>query len=243
MTVTLGRWELIAFIAAVVILLSPVLYLLTARTVAPLPAAGPAVFVGSEKCQKCHETAYKKWLGSDHDRAMDEANDKTVLGDFNNVSYTDPYNNITSRFFRKDGRFFVETEGPDGLPGIFEITHTFGFHPLQQYLVPFPGGRLQCLTIAWDVKRKTWYRLPPYDVDGPEDWLHWTRGAQTWNEHVRRVPFHSSNQRAIIPTRANTRLPGLRLMSGVRHAMDQAQNTWSGRINRQWPEPMPTTTP
>jgi tetratricopeptide (TPR) repeat protein len=177
----LGRWELIAFIAAAVILLSPGLYLLTARTVAPLPAPAPAVFVGSGKCQKCHETTYKKWLGSDHDRAMDVANDKTVLGDFNNVSYTDPYTNITSRFFRKDGGFFVETEGPDGLPGIFQITHTFGVHPLQQYLVPFPGGRLQCLTIAWDVKRKTWYRLPPYDVDGPEDWLHWTRGAQTWN--------------------------------------------------------------
>ncbi len=178
---SLARWELVALIAAVVILLSPGLYLLKAQTVAPLPVAGPAEFVGSEKCKKCHETTYKKWFGSHHDLAMDVANDTTVLGDFNNVSYTDPYNNVTTRFFRKDGKFFVNTEGPDGQFGDFEISHTFGAYPLQQYLVPFPVGRLQCLTIAWDVEKKSWYRLPPYDVEGPDDWLHWTRAAQTWN--------------------------------------------------------------
>jgi len=175
------RWERIALVAAIVILLSPVLYLLKAKTVAPLSAAGPAEFVGSEKCKKCHETDYNSWLGSHHDLAMDVANETTVLGDFGDVSYTDPYNNVTSRFYRKDGKFYVNTEGPDGQLGDFEITHTFGVTPLQQYLVPFPDGRLQCLTIAWNVEKKTWYRLPPYEVEGPNDWLHWTKGAQTWN--------------------------------------------------------------
>ena len=139
------RWERIALAAAIVILLSPVLYLLKAQTVEPLPAAGAVEFVGSEKCKKCHETAYNKWNGSHHDLAMDVANDTTVLGDFNDVSYTDPYNKVTSRFYRKGDKYFVQTEGPDGQPGEFEITHTFGFYPLQQYLVPFPDGRLQCL--------------------------------------------------------------------------------------------------
>ena len=174
-------WERIALAAAIVILLSPVLYWLKAQTVDPLPAPVPVAFVGSEKCKKCHETAYNKWNGSHHDLAMDVANDTTVLGDFNDVSYTDPYNNVTSRFYRKVGKYFVQTEGPDGQPGDFEITHTFGFYPLQQYLVPFPDGRLQCLNIAWDIEKKTWYRLPPYEVEGPDDWLHWTRGGQTWN--------------------------------------------------------------
>ena len=175
------RWERIALAAAIVILLSPVLYLLKAQTVEPLPAAGAVEFVGSEKCKKCHETAYNKWNGSHHDLAMDVANDTTVLGDFNDVSYTDPYNKVTSRFYRKGDKYFVQTEGPDGQPGEFEITHTFGFYPLQQYLVPFPDGRLQCLNIAWDIEKKVWYRLPPYEVEGPDDWLHWTRGGQTWN--------------------------------------------------------------
>lgn len=29
----------------------------------------------------------------------------------------------------------------------FEIAYTFGFEPLQQFLVEFPGGRLQALII------------------------------------------------------------------------------------------------
>ena len=175
------RWERIALVAACVILLSPALYLLKSQTVEPGPVAGSSEFVGSEKCKKCHETAYNKWRGSHHDLAMDVANDTTVLGDFDDVSYTDPHNNVTSRFYRDGDKFMVQTEGPDGQPGDFEITHTFGFYPLQQYLVPFPDGRLQCLNIAWDIEKKSWYRLPPYEVEGPDDWLHWTRGGQTWN--------------------------------------------------------------
>ena len=174
-------WERIALIAAIVILLSPALYLLKAGTMEPRSAPGPAIFTGSESCKKCHEVAYSKWRGSHHDLAMDVATEASVLGDFNNVTYDDSYNGVTSRFYRKDGKFYVETEGPDGQPGEFEVAYTFGVYPLQQYLVPFPGGRLQCLNIAWDVKKKSWYRLPPYEVKGPDDWLHWTRGAQTWN--------------------------------------------------------------
>ncbi len=175
------RWERVALVAACVILLSPLLYLLKSTPVTPPAAEVAAEFVGSEKCKKCHETTYNKWLGSHHDLAMDVANDTTVLGDFNDASYTDPYNKVTSRFFRQGEKFYVNTEGPDGQPGDFQITYTFGVTPLQQYLVPFPDGRLQCLNIAWDVVKKQWYRLPPYEVQGPEDWLHWTQGGQTWN--------------------------------------------------------------
>lgn len=175
------RWERTALVAALVILLSPAIYLLAGRHQAPPPEEPTARFVGSEACRDCHKTAYDKWRGSQHDLAMAEANEQSVLGDFNDAVFTDPHNHVTSRFYRRDGRYFVETEGPDGKPGEFEIAYTFGVYPLQQYLVPFPGGRLQCLNIAWDVERKAWYRLPPYDVKGPDDWLHWTRGGQTWN--------------------------------------------------------------
>lgn len=173
------------------ILLSPLLYVLMFGTKAATPVREPARFVGSAACKKCHEATYKKWFASDHRLAMAEARDDTVLGDFNDVRYTDPHNHVTSRFYRKDGKFFVETEGPDGKPGQFEITYTFGAYPLQQYLVPFPGGRLQCLNIAWDVEKKTWYRLPPYDVASSQDWLHWTRGGQTWNAMC--AECHSTN--------------------------------------------------
>ena len=38
--------------------------------------------------------------------------DKSVLGDFGDATFD--YYGVRSRFFRKDGKFFVETDGPDG---------------------------------------------------------------------------------------------------------------------------------
>jgi hypothetical protein len=83
---------------------------------------------------------------------MAVADEKTVLGDFNDVIFEK--HGIESRFYRRDGHFFVHTRGPKGEIAEFEITHTFGWYPLQQYLSPFPNGRMQCLPIAWDEREK-----------------------------------------------------------------------------------------
>ena len=48
------------------------------------------------------------------------------------------YYGVHSRFFRRDGKFLVETDGPDGKLATFEVKYTFGLDPLQQYLVQFP---------------------------------------------------------------------------------------------------------
>ncbi|SHO51276.1 tetratricopeptide repeat protein [Desulfopila aestuarii] len=173
--------ELVALTAFIALLVSPFIYLMRPERHAKRLDSPPLQFVGSQKCGTCHQQALGKWQGSYHDLAMAEANAQTVLGDFADVVYRDPYSGVESRFFQKEEKYYVETEGPDGKPGIFAITHTFGAYPLQQYLVPFPGGRLQCLNIAWNSKDKQWYRLPPYEVKGPDDWLHWTRAGQTWN--------------------------------------------------------------
>jgi len=176
-----GLLQIAALIGAVVALLTPLAYLQRSEHKIAEPETREAHFVGSENCKSCHEAAYDKWKGSHHDLAMAVATEESVVGDFENALFTDPHNSVTSKFYRKDSKFYVDTEGPDGTLGSFEITHTFGTYPLQQYLIPFPGGRLQCLNIAWDVEGKRWYRLPPYEVAGSSDWLHWTKGGQTWN--------------------------------------------------------------
>ena len=43
---------------------------------------------------------------------MQEVDDKTVLGDFDDATLTQF--GVTSRFFRKDGRFMVHTDGSSG---------------------------------------------------------------------------------------------------------------------------------
>ncbi len=179
---SLKRWEIAGCIATFFILLAIPLDLLKTvhfrRADSPALESPSASFVGSENCTSCHKGEYDKWRGSHHDKAMDVANKETVLGDFDDATFE--RDGITSRFHRKGSRYYVNTQGPTGSMDDFEITHTFGVYPLQQYLVPFPGGRLQCLPIAWDSKDNRWFRLPG-GTDDPEDWLHWTRSAQNWN--------------------------------------------------------------
>ena len=129
-------------------------------------------FVENATCAACHSKQYIEWLGSHHERAMQIATDKTVLGNFNDTSFT--HFGIKSRFYKKDGKFFVRTEGADGRLGDFEIKYTFGVEPLQQYLIEFPRGRLQGLTVAWDTQRKRWFHLYPDEKISPDDPLHWT---------------------------------------------------------------------
>jgi Flp pilus assembly protein TadD len=156
----------------------------------------PAAYVGEPACTKCHEGQTKEWRQSDHARAMAVATEATVLGDFGDASFS--YAGITSTFFRRDGKFFVRTDGPDGALRDYEIRYVFGYRPLQQYLVEFPGGRMQCLGIAWDTRPKAqggqrWFHLYPGEKVVHTDPLHWTGPNQNWNYMC--ADCHSTNLR------------------------------------------------
>ena len=199
----LRRWQIAALVALVVIVVSIPLYAISESQRAdpnPVLAETRATFVGREQCIDCHTAAYESWLGSHHDDAMDIANDETVLGDFNDVEFE--HRGITSRFYRKDGKFFVNTEGPGGEMAEFEVTHTFGVEPLQQYMVPFPGGRLQVLSVVWDVERGQWISLNPDTDIAADDWLHWSRNGQNWNGMC--AECHSTNLRKNFDPETNT---------------------------------------
>lgn len=137
------------------------------------------IYVGDQACISCHKTEHDQWQLSDHYKAMQPANDSTVLGDFNNTTYT--ADGVTSRFFKKDGKFFINTQGPDGKNHDYEIRYTFGYYPLQQYLVAFDGGRMQATRQSWNSKDKKWFHQYAGQKITTTDWLHWTGNGQNWN--------------------------------------------------------------
>lgn len=148
---------------------------------APRPAPR---FVGSAACRECHAPEYQAWQGSQHDRAMQHATASTVLGDFNDAVFR--YAGVETRFFTRDGKFFVRTDGADGALADFEVKYTYGVYPLQQYLVEFPDGRVQALSITWNARPKTeggqrWFHQYPNEKIDHRDELHWTKRAQNWN--------------------------------------------------------------
>ncbi len=136
---------------------------------------------------------------------MQVANDKSVLGNFDGVKFG--YAGVTSTFFKRDGRFFVNTDGPDGKLADYEIKYAFGVAPLQQYLVEFPGGRMQALGIAWDSRPKDrggqrWFHLYPGQNIKAGDPLHWTGIGQNWNFQC--AECHSTNLRKGFDAQTNT---------------------------------------
>jgi predicted CXXCH cytochrome family protein len=157
------------------------------------PAAPPELrenaFVGDQTCRTCHANEYKAWTGSGHFKAMLPAGDSTVRGDFNNKTLV--ADGVTSHFFKKDGKFYINTQGEDGQNHDFEVKYTFGYYPLQQYLIEFPGGRMQATRVSWDVKSKKWFHQYAGQKIPPHDWLHWTGNAQNWNTMCARC--HSTN--------------------------------------------------
>ena len=168
-------------------------------------------YVGGQVCEACHPREAERWKGSDHALAMQPANSATVLGNFDNAIFEK--DGVTSTFFSRDGEYFVRTDGPDGQLHEYKIAYTFGVDPLQQYLIAFPNGRYQALSIAWDSRPtaaggQRWFHLYPHEKIDHRDILHWTGPLQNWNFMC--ADCHSTN-----------------LQKGYRLAEDRYQTTWS----------------
>lgn len=145
---------------------------------------GPAHFVGTAACVGCHAEQAEAWRGSHHDRAMDVASAQTVLGDFDDATFTQE--GVRTTFSRDGERFLVRTQGADGALQTWPVGWVLGVDPLQQLLIAMPDGRIQPLDVAWDARPpeaggQRWYSLHPDEPRPPGDPLHWTGPAQTWN--------------------------------------------------------------
>ena len=151
-------------------------------------------YVGNASCVVCHDKETHEWKGSHHDLAMQIADDNTVKADFNNTTFN--YNGIVSTFYKKDAKFMVNTDGPDGKLHDYEIAYTFGVYPLQQYMIKFPEGRVQVLDPTWDSRPKEeggqrWYHIHADDNVTAGDVLHWTGPNMNWNYMC--ADCHSTN--------------------------------------------------
>ncbi|MBJ6138488.1 tetratricopeptide repeat protein [Marinobacter litoralis] len=151
-------------------------------------------YVAAHTCESCHKSEHESWSDSDHAWAMRPATDQSVLGDFNNTRFIE--GDSETRFVMRENNYWVEISGPEGLLEAYRVAYTFGYKPLQQYLIEFPGGRLQALTIAWDSRPKKdggqrWFSLYPEKHFASGDALHWTGRYQNWNAMC--ADCHSTN--------------------------------------------------
>ncbi|WP_287649103.1 tetratricopeptide repeat protein [Accumulibacter sp.] len=196
-------------------------------------------YVGAAVCRTCHEAEYRAWSGSNHDRAMQATSPDTVLGDFADARFRQ--HGVESRFYRRGDRFFVRTDGPDGKLADYEISYTFGVYPLQQYLIAFPGGRYQALSIAWDSRPKAqggqrWFHLQPDRRVDHKDPLHWSGNYQNWA--LQCAECHSTGLRKGYDKTSNTyhtTYSEISVACEACHGQGSRHVEWANRVRPPYP--------
>jgi predicted CXXCH cytochrome family protein len=151
-------------------------------------------YVGTDKCQSCHLKEYQHYKTSDHFHAMDTASSRSVLGNFKNSFFV--YQGDTNFFYQRDGQYFVRTVDSTDVKKEFKVSFTFGWKPLQQYLVSFSDGRIQALPFCWDTRPKEkggqrWFHIYNKEKVLPGDELFWQGINQNWNYMC--ADCHTSN--------------------------------------------------
>src|SRR5262245_31629977 len=174
-------------------------------------SASQPTYVGGQACSSCHQAQTQLWQESHHALAMQPADSKTVLGNFNNTTFSK--DGVTTVFYTRGETYWVRTDGPDGELHDYKIAYTFGVEPLQQYLIELSNGRYQALSIAWDTRPaetggQRWFHLYPQEHLTAKDELHWTGPQQNWNFMC--AECHSTN-----------------LQKNYRPKDDRFETTWS----------------
>ena len=141
-------------------------------------------YVGMEACADCHQSQVAAWQRSHHAMAMQPANVQSVLAPFEGEVFS--LGATEARFFKRDGHFWINALGSDGVRQDFQVHYTFGFTPLQQYLVATDKGRLQAFDIAWDSREQDkggqrWFHLQPEENPQPGHPFFWQGAYQNWN--------------------------------------------------------------
>ncbi len=135
--------------------------------------SAPDEYLGSGTCQQCHAKEYREWKQSHHQHAMQEASLENILGDFSQSQRVIAGKAI--KFHVNQGTYAISIDDQR-----YTLLFTFGFFPLQQYLVKMKGGALHALPLAWDSRPKEqggqrWFMLPSGNTARASDPLHWTQ--------------------------------------------------------------------
>ena len=140
--------------------------------------ASTLAYVGDKACKSCHLDEYEKWTDSHHYRAMELPSEESVEGDFNNTKFS--ADGVDYFFFKADEGFKVVITDA-GVTDTFNVKYTFGFTPLQQYLVETNSGKIQTLRVSWDTEKGLWFHQYASEKIAKDDWFHFTNQSANWN--------------------------------------------------------------
>lgn len=137
-------------------------------------------YAGSYSCAECHQEAYDDWRTSHHALAQRPVSPTTDQDAFDPPRLI-PHGSEVSLAQRVNDRYSITTVGPDGRPQAYEPVEVIGHDPLRQYLIPWPGGRVQVTELAFDPAKLEWFNVYGEENRKPKEWGHWTGRGMNWN--------------------------------------------------------------
>ena len=166
----------------------------------------------TSQCQACHASQAHDWQQSHHAKAMQIPDRQTVLAPFAGEVAT--YDGLSARFSKavepgpvakqdqtgavkntlvhskKEGQpayvITLEDAGRPEAGGVYPVRYTFGFSPLQQYLIEKEPGQMQVAPFAFDTQSERlggqqWYHLDEKLGETRHPRLDWDQPLQSWN--------------------------------------------------------------
>ena len=142
--------------AVLIVSFSVVTLVITAQEIQrPVRLAG-LPYAQSTTCVTCHPGQYETWHNTYHRTMTQRAGPESVVGDFDDAHYT--YQGVTSRFWREDGRYYIETLAQTGEMESFEVVMTVGSRRIQQYITKMADRHIR-LPLAWNIEEGRWLHL------------------------------------------------------------------------------------
>ena len=144
---------------------------LATRSAVPSPDA--------EACLRCHPAEVAAWRSSQHALA-----NRLVSPELDGARFSPErvlaHGRYTIRMRRDGSRFQFVESSPAAAAEARNAEAVIGVTPLVQYLVPFPGGRLQTIDAGFDPRSNEWFYVFS-DARQTHEWGYWTNRSMNWN--------------------------------------------------------------
>ncbi|MFT5240314.1 MAG: putative CXXCH cytochrome family protein [Candidatus Promineifilaceae bacterium] len=141
------------------------------------PTESPAL--EADSCVACHAAEVEKWRGSQHANAMRTLRPEDAET-FQNAAPLPHGPFTTTPTLGTAGPQFTQSNN-DGSEHVYTPVGAIAIAPLLQYVVPFPGGRLQAFDAAYNVHTQAWFHVFGDDVRTADDWGFWANRSLNWN--------------------------------------------------------------
>lgn len=134
----------------------------------------------SESCRSCHAEIFETWRQSHHAHA-----NRPLLANRDREAFVPEHtlsaSGLTTKVFWKSDRPAITAPMSDGSQQTFHPEMVLAYTPLQQFLIPFEGGRWQVTEWAWDPSRKDWFNVFGPAGRHPNEWGSWAGRGMNWN--------------------------------------------------------------